>query len=86
MKEQVNSPSHYNAFSVEVFDMMLSVYGKEKVKVFCELNAFKYQQRAGFKDDATQDLAKRDWYLSKMKELKIPCGDIDCKACDKSCK
>ena len=67
--EVVNSPSHYNAQSKEVWEMMVDLYGKEKFLAFCELNAFKYRMRAGYKGDASQEIEKAKWYESKMKEL-----------------
>lgn len=70
-KEQVNHPSHYNAYPKETIDMMIAIYGKEKVAVFCEINAFKYRMRLGKKDDFKQDLAKERWYLDKASELRL---------------
>lgn len=72
MAEQVNHPNHYNNYSVEVIDMMIRIYGKEKVADWCELNAFKYRLRMGNKENnpIEQDLAKERWYLNKAKELR----------------
>lgn len=69
--DNVNSPSHYNKQSVEVIEMMLRVYGPEAVINFCELNALKYRMRAGYKDDAKQDIDKALWYENKIEEIKI---------------
>ena len=66
----VNHPEHYNAYPREVIDMMIDIWGKEKVAVFCEINAFKYRMRAGLKDDIHEDLSKELWYLTKAKELR----------------
>ena len=65
------NPDHYKTGSVEVFDMMVSIYGVEKAKVFCELNAFKYRMRLGSKpnNSVEQELEKIKWYESKLKEL-----------------
>ena len=65
------NPDHYKKGSVEVFDMMVSIYGKDKAKVFCELNAFKYRMRLGSKPNNSieQELEKIKWYESKLKEL-----------------
>ena len=65
------NPKHYKNMSVEVIDMMLSIYGKEKVKVFCELNAFKYRMRLGSKEGNSieQEHNKIKWYEDKIKEL-----------------
>ena len=70
--EHVNSPTHYNTYSVETIDMMVRVFGKEKVADFCEINAFKYRMRMGTKPNNSieQDLKKEQWYLNKAKELR----------------
>lgn len=70
--EMVNSPKHYNNYSVEVIDMMVSIWGVEKTISFCEMNAFKYRMRVGTKPDNSieQDLKKEKWYLDKANELR----------------
>lgn len=68
-KEQVNHPKHYNFYPVETIDMMIAIWGKEKVRDYCLINAYKYRMRIGFKDNIEQDLAKEQWYLNKAKEL-----------------
>lgn len=70
MQEAVEHPKHYNSYPIEVIDMMLSIWGKEKVIDFCLLSAFKYRMRLGLKDNIEQDLAKEQWYLNKIQELK----------------
>jgi len=69
IKDKVNSPDHYNSYSKEVIDMMVSIYGKEDTAKFCEINAFKYRMRMGLKDDIKVDQQKEQWYLNKQKEL-----------------
>lgn len=70
--EFVDSPTHYNSYEKEVIDMMVDIYGKEKVAIFCEINAFKYRMRMGTKpgQDVSRDLDKEKWYLDKKNELK----------------
>lgn len=46
--EHVNSPSHYNNYSMEVIDMMENIYGTITTAKFCEMNAFKYRMRMGY--------------------------------------
>ena len=70
--DPVNRPAHYTAGSVEVIDMMERIWGVEAVKIFCELNAFKYRQRAGLKGDGAQDLAKAQWYEKHRKQISNP--------------
>lgn len=66
------NPNHYKSFSIECIDMMVSIWGKEKVATYCEINAFKYKMRLGEKPDqpVDRDLDKANWYLNKAKELK----------------
>lgn len=70
--EYVNHPSHYNHWSEETIDQMIKLFGLQNTINFCEMTAFKYAMRMGFKPDNTvlQDLEKRNWYLDKMNELK----------------
>jgi hypothetical protein len=67
--DPVNRPAHYTHGSVEVFDMMLRIFGSEKVRIYCEINAFKYRMRAGYKGDAGEDIEKAKWYERKAKEI-----------------
>ena len=69
-KEYVNHPSHYNDYSVEVIDMMVKIYGAEKVADWCEITAYKYRMRAGKKHDLMEDMKKEVWYLIKAEELR----------------
>jgi len=80
-KEQVNHPSHYNNYPIEVIDMMVKIWGEQKVIDFCLINAFKYRMRLGIKGNnkVAQDMAKETWYLDKAKELsevKKPMGNM----------
>ncbi|WP_308392840.1 DUF3310 domain-containing protein [Prevotella sp.] len=68
-KDNVNHPSHYQGSKYECIDVMLDVFGKEKVSAFCELNAFKYQWRANSKGTDIQDKLKAIWYNQKYIEL-----------------
>ena len=70
--EYVNSPQHYSNLSVEVWEMMLKIWGKEAFIKHCEMCAFKYRQRLGLKPDQSIeiDLEKAKWYENKAKELK----------------
>lgn len=64
------TPAHYNKGEKEVWEMMVTLFGKDEFKSFCRLNAFKYRMRAGEKtEDPTEDIAKAKWYENKLKEL-----------------
>ena len=66
------NPDHYKKYSVEVIDMMIEIYGKEKTAAYCELNAFKYRMRMGEKPEQSieRDLEKEKWYINKANELR----------------
>ena len=65
------NPNHYKDGSMEVIDMMVKIWGVEKVIAHCEITAFKYRMRAGKKPDQPieRDLEKANWYINKAKEL-----------------
>lgn len=65
---EVIHPNHYNQGGIECWDAMEAAYGKEAVKHFCILNAFKYIWRADHKN-GIQDLDKAVNYINKVKEL-----------------
>lgn len=71
--DNVNHPAHYKAHSKEVIDMMVDIWGTEKVIIYCEINAFKYRMRAGLKDinKINEDIKKAMWYEKKADELKL---------------
>lgn len=69
--EQVNHPAHYQRGGKECIEVMEEEFGPNPVYWFCRLNAFKYNWRAGFKDDNSkeQDLAKAKWYTNYADKL-----------------
>lgn len=89
-KDQIN-PKHYTetCLGMEVFEAMRLIYGDEKFKAFCQLNAFKYRIRAGNKTETkkgiTIDISKAKWYENKLSEIEsefkeVEMGDIFSKA------
>ncbi len=66
------NPEHYKNSSKEVWEMMLDIWGLEKFIAHCEMCAFKYRQRLGFKPDEPieRDLQKANWYEEKAKEMR----------------
>lgn len=68
------SPDHYRSSSsgMEVFEMMIAIWGRDKYIAFCEMNAFKYRMRAGKKPGqaASLDLDKANWYENQINRLK----------------
>lgn len=67
MENDKINPSHYKQYPVEVIDMMEAIWGKEAVKLYCLMNAFKYRMRLGHKDNIEQELKKEAWYLNRAK-------------------
>lgn len=68
MKDAIN-PDHYKQYPKQVIDIMICVFGKKWVMIYCIITAFKYRMRMGHKDDMEQDFNKEEWYLNKAAEL-----------------
>ena len=71
-KEQVNHPSHYKSKNgKECIEEMREKFGDNAVYWFCLCNAFKYEFRAGHKDDnpKEQDLKKAQWYKDYAEKI-----------------
>lgn len=67
--DNVNHPQHYTG-GIECIDAMLQQFGKEQVKSFCLLNAFKYLFRCNKKHNTPiEDIKKAIWYLNKYIEI-----------------
>lgn len=66
----INHPKHYNSHQYECIDEMLAVFGKEAVIHFCICNVWKYRHRADDKGSHEENMAKADWYINKLMELK----------------
>ena len=64
------NPPHYRYSSIEVYEMMIRIWGVEKFIAYCEINAFKYRMRAGRKNDAAEDLKKAMWYEEKAEQYR----------------
>lgn len=70
--DPVNNPSHYAPIGgVECIDVMMQQFGRKAVEDFCKLNAFKYLWRMEHKENARQDAAKAQWYLTRYIELSM---------------
>lgn len=69
--DKVNHPSHYQKGGKECIQVMLETFGIQAVINFCELNAFKYEWRAGMKqgESTSDDLNKAEWYRNYKDNL-----------------
>lgn len=64
-EENVYQPSHYtHATGAECIDIMIQLYGKQRVEEWAEITAFKYAWRNGSKEgnSSEQDKMKSVWY------------------------
>lgn len=68
LTDAVNHPSHYTNGSIECIDAMESAFGKDNLRVYCRIAAFKYLWRSELKN-GDEDIEKAIWYLNKYKEL-----------------
>ena len=68
MESNVNHPVHYQGGKFECIEVMVEVFGKEAVRNFCKLNAFKYLWRERRKN-GQEDIEKAIWYLTKYHEI-----------------
>jgi hypothetical protein len=70
--EQLTNPSYYKDYHMEISEMQIRIWGKDKYIAHCEMNAFEYRMRAGKKDGQPLelDISKAMWYENKAKELK----------------
>lgn len=60
---------HYvNKHGQQLKHFMIETFGIDHYKIWCELNAFKYQSRAGKKEgnSTLKDLNKRDDYINEV--------------------
>jgi len=65
IQENVFRPAHYlKEGGVECIDVMVQLYGSERVREWAEITAFKYQWRQGNKEGNSpeQDKMKSIWY------------------------
>ena len=78
-KEQVNHPAHYQKNGKECIEVMEEEFGPKAVYWFCRLNCFKYEWRAGFKNDNSkeQDLKKAEWYATYAYNLLYKYPNLD---------
>lgn len=72
--DNVHEPSHYQHGSMEVIDLMRNAVSPEEFQAHCRLTAMKYLLRAGYKNDAVEDLEKAKAYIDFMEDSINPDG------------
>lgn len=63
----INKSPHYNIGKYECIDVMKNVFGDERLKTWCVLNAFKYLYRCYYKN-GDEDLEKATYYLNYIEK------------------
>lgn len=66
----INKSPHYNTGKYECIDVMKNVFGDERLKIWCILNAFKYLYRCYYKN-GDEDLEKATYYLNYINKYLI---------------
>ena len=67
--DEVERPFHYNAGDgIECIDYIKQVLGPEGFVAYCRGNTMKYNHRAMYKGNPTQDISKARYYLIKAEE------------------
>lgn len=73
VQDNVNNPSHYNQFGIEVVDI-LEMYFPHNPHLW---NAGKYLLRSGYKGHEVEDLKKLVWYVERYIKFKESNDDND---------
>jgi len=71
--EYINDPAHYQQEDGKsTWERMVDRWGEEKTALWCEMTAFKYQDRMGKKpgEDIEREKGKIEWYENKAAELR----------------
>ena len=77
MSENVNHPDHYKTGNYECIEVMKEIFGECAVKLFCQMNAFKYLWRSDRKN-GNEDIRKAKWYLETyLDETPKPCKESE---------
>lgn len=66
--DMVNSPPHYKVGGIEVIDFIQAKLTVDEFRGYLQGNILKYSSRAGYKDNAAEDVGKLIWYANKLRE------------------
>jgi hypothetical protein len=67
--DPVDKPAHYNhSGGIECIEYVRQVLGLEGFIAYCRGNVMKYNHRAFYKGNPTEDMAKAEWYLKRANE------------------
>lgn len=72
MSDVVNKPSHYRIYpNIEAIDIIRKTLTREQFIGYLIGNSLKYRLRAGYKNDANEDIAKARKYEEWLEETKV---------------
>ena len=77
MNDAVKQPKHYLIMGEETITIIARSMTLDEWRGYCRGNVLKHRLRAGKKDDATQDLAKADFYEELFEMHKDKCIDYE---------
>lgn len=68
--DPVEKPFHYNHVEggIECIDYIKQVLGLDGFIAYCRGNAMKYNHRAFYKGNPSEDMRKAEWYMKKLNE------------------
>ena len=66
MRDPIN-PKHYTAGAIECIEALEAMLSPEQYVGFLRGSAMKYQWRLGRKGDASEDTAKAQWYMERLR-------------------
>ena len=67
--DPVEKPLHYNhSEGIECIEYIKQVLGLDGFIAYCRGNVMKYNHRAFYKGNPTEDMAKAEWYLKRANE------------------
>lgn len=73
MSDNVRNPKHYQMCGIETITIIASCMTESEWLGYCRGNIIKYRLRAGKKGDATECLAKADFYEELYEKHKHLC-------------
>lgn len=77
VRDNVVDPAHYQSGEVETIDRMRILYGDSSFLSYCEINIFKYTDRAPHKGKEKEDLGKAEFYRKMVKHVAKPSENPD---------
>ena len=69
LKDNVNSPVHYNSGKVECIEAIEAMLTPDEYIGYLRGNSFKYRWRFRYKGKPVEDLQKADWYEARLEEF-----------------